>query len=162
MEIILITSQDLNTTKVNTNINMHLDYNFAIPTICSQCCTPLVLSATGIDLFCPNSDSCPAQVIGRLRYYCQRNIGNIVGLSSSTIATFVDKYKINDIADLYNLPFDEIETQDGFGSKSVANLRQSVENSRVMADYKFLTGLAIEGVGIEVAKLICDQLSQNS
>jgi DNA ligase (NAD+) len=56
------------------------------------------------------------------------------------------------------LPFDKIQELEGFGQKSVENLSQSIENSRTIQDFKFLAGLGIDGVGVEVAKLICQKL----
>ncbi len=135
---------------------------FAIPTHCPECNTELKISSTGIDLLCPNSHDCPAQIVGRLSYFCQRNIGNIVGLSQKTLIRFIRDYALHDIPDLYNLPWSEIALQDGFGAKSVQNLQESIESSKKISDYKFLAGLGIEGVGIEVAKLICEHISESS
>jgi DNA ligase (NAD+) len=130
--------------------------NFTIPTRCPQCNTELKLTETGIDLFCPNSDHCPAQVIGRMSYYCQRNLANITGMSDKTILRLNQEFDVADVADLYNLPFDKIATLEGFGQKSADNLKESVEKSREIKDYKFLAGLGIDGIGPEIAKLICE------
>jgi DNA ligase (NAD+) len=129
--------------------------NISIPTNCPSCNTNLQLTETGIDLFCPNFESCPEQVVGRLSYFCGRNLGNITGLSTKQIQKFVELYNVKDICDLYNLPWVEIESLEGFGTKSVENLQQSIENSRDIKDYKFLAGLGIEGIGPEISKLIC-------
>jgi DNA ligase (NAD+) len=133
---------------------------FPIPTNCPECDTELKISNTVIDLYCPNSDGCSAQILGRLSYFCQRNIANIAGLSEKTIAKFIQDYNLHDIPDLYTLPWSQIVLQDGFGAKSVQNLQESIESSKKIADYKFLAGLGIEGVGPEVAKLICEHLSE--
>jgi DNA ligase (NAD+) len=130
--------------------------NFAIPTHCPQCQTLLNLTSTGIDLFCPNVDHCPAQVTGKMAYYCQRNLGNISGMSDKTIDRLILEFDISDIADLYDLPFDKIATLEGFGSKSAQKLQESIEKSRHIKDYKFLAGLGIDGIGPQIAKLICD------
>jgi DNA ligase (NAD+) len=130
--------------------------NFAIPTICPECNTELKLTTTGIDLFCPNSDHCPAQVIGRMAYYCQRNLANIAGMSDKTIMRLNKEFEISDIADLYDLPYEKIASLEGFGQKSADNLRESVQKSREIKDYKFLAGLGIDGIGPEIAKLICE------
>jgi DNA ligase (NAD+) len=130
--------------------------NFSIPTTCPECNTELKLTETGIDLFCPNSDNCPAQIIGRMSYYCQRNLANITGMSDKTILRLNKEYNIADIADLYDLPYEQIANLEGFGVKSMENLKESVEKSREIKDYKFLAGLGIDGIGPEIAKLICE------
>ena len=130
--------------------------NFAIPARCPECNTELKLTSTGIDLFCPNSHHCPAQVIGRMSYYCQRNLANIAGMSDKTILRLNREFDIADVADLYDLPYEQIAALEGFGVKSMENLRQSVEKSRQIKDYKFLAGLGIDGIGPEIAKLVCE------
>lgn len=129
-----------------------------IPSRCPSCSAELIFSDTSVDLICPNTEHCPAQVQGRLSYFCQRNLGNITGLSEKQIEKFSQLFSISDIPDLYDLPFDKIQELEGFGQKSVENLSQAIENSRNIQDYKFLAGLGIDGVGVEVAKLICQKL----
>jgi DNA ligase (NAD+) len=128
------------------------------PTHCPDCNTELIQSKTGIDLVCPNAQGCQAQIVGRLSYFCQRNLGNISGMSDKTLEKFISEFNVRDIADLYDLPWDNIQEMEGFGIKSVENLKESIEKSKQIADYKFLAGLGIEGVGPEVAKLICEIL----
>jgi DNA ligase (NAD+) len=130
--------------------------NFTIPTHCPQCQTELKLTSKGIDLYCPNVEHCPAQVTGRMAYYCQRNLGNIAGMSDKTIDRLIKEFDISDIADLYDLPFDKISSLEGFGYRSAQNLQASVQKSRNIKDYKFLAGLGIDGIGPEIAKLICE------
>jgi DNA ligase (NAD+) len=130
--------------------------NFTIPATCPQCNTKLKLTETGIDLFCPNSDHCPAQIIGRMSYYCQRNLAKITGMSGKTILRLNKEFNVKDIADLYDLPYEQIAILEGFGQKSADNLKESVEKSREIKDYKFLAGLGIDGIGPEIAKLICE------
>jgi DNA ligase (NAD+) len=131
------------------------------PTKCPVCNTDLVLSKTGIDLFCPNNEKCPAQVVQRLSYFCNRDIGNIVGLSDKQIARFVEELDVNDILDLFTLDFEKIEQWEGFGKRSVENLKESiaklVENG--LDDYKLLQALSIEGVGAKTGQLICQSMN---
>lgn len=130
--------------------------NFTIPIHCPQCNAKLQLTSTGIDLFCPNVGHCPAQVTGRMAYFCQRNLGNIAGMSDKTIDRLIKEFQISDIADLYDLPFDKIAMLEGFGAKSAQNLQESIKKSCEIKDYKFLAGLGIDGIGPEIAKLICE------
>jgi DNA ligase (NAD+) len=129
-----------------------------IPTKCPECDSDLILSNTGIDLCCPNTASCPAQVVGRLSYFCGRNLGNITGLSDKTLEKLMTKYKVIDICDLYDLSFVEISNEEGFGARSVEKLQESINNSKTILDYKFLAGLGIDGLGIEMAKVVCEIL----
>jgi DNA ligase (NAD+) len=130
------------------------------PTYCPSCETKLEISDTGVDIYCPNITSCHDQVVGRLVYYCQRNMANITGLSDKIVEKFIQEYDVHDVYDLYRLPWDQIRTLEGFGEKSVENLSKSVANSKHMQDYRFLSALGIDGVGPEVAKLICEKLNE--
>jgi DNA ligase (NAD+) len=123
---------------------------------CPSCGTDIILSKTGVDAICPNENGCKDQIILRMAYFCQRNNANITGLSDKLLERFVDEFGIHDIYDIYQLPFDKIALLDGFGEKSASNLKKSLENAMEFEDWKFLASLGIDGVGPEVAKLICE------
>jgi DNA ligase (NAD+) len=144
--------------QVLTNLRAKNLSGFDSPIYCPCCKTKLVKSKTEVDLYCPNAENCPDQILGRLAYFSQRNIGNIKGFSRQNIKKFMEIFKIKDIYDLYNLPFSEIFELDGFGQKSVENLKDSLQESREISAEKFLAGLSIEGVGVEVAKLILQKI----
>ncbi|NJS41263.1 hypothetical protein HC766_02675 [Candidatus Gracilibacteria bacterium] len=122
--------------KHNKNANTDSSGKFKIPNKCPSCATQLIKTQTKIDLLCPNIDTCPAQIIGRLSYFSSRNLANIVGLSEKIIERFIDEYKVSDIPDLYNLPWDQIKELEGFGSKSVENLQKAIDNSKKISDVK--------------------------
>lgn len=142
----------------NLRLENHPHPKLPYPRLCPSCDTELKKSSTDIDLVCPNQEHCPAQVVGRLSYFCQRNIGNITGLSEKQIEKFVEKFGMSDIPDIFDLPFEEIQTMEGFGKKSIENLQLSINKAREIPDYRFLAGLGIEGIGVENAKLICEKL----
>ncbi len=129
---------------------------FQVPIFCPSCETKLILTATEIDLICPNSQSCPAQILGKLSYFCSRNIANITGLSQKILVKLIKNFQVQNLADLYDLPFEKIKALEGFGELSATNLTKSIEKSRTISDYKFLAGLGIESIGPENAKLICE------
>ncbi|GAB4146514.1 MAG: hypothetical protein OHK0017_07080 [Patescibacteria group bacterium] len=147
--------------QVLTNLRVQEAELFVPPTECPACGVKLELSSTGVDLICLNTQNCKPQIVKRLAYFCQRNLGNITGLSEKQLEKFVDEFGIHDIADLYALPWEKIREMEGFGNKSVQNLQESVEKSKHILDYKFLAGLGIDGIGPEVAKLICDRINQS-
>lgn len=128
------------------------------PTTCPSCSTELLKSETGVDLYCPNTDNCRTQIILRLSYYAQRSIANINGLSEKIIEKLVDELGVKDVQDLYKLDYDKIFIMEGFGKKSVDNLKESIKQSRTIEAHKFLAGFGVEGIGPEVAKLILSKL----
>jgi DNA ligase (NAD+) len=133
------------------------------PQKCPSCNTELILSKTQTDLFCPNSDNCPAQVLGRLTYFTQRNIGNITGLSEKNLEKFINELNVTDIPDLFTIDWDLVVRWDGFGKQSVTNLFNSIQKTKEgLKDYRFIAGLGIDGVGIEVAKLIASEIAKKA
>jgi DNA ligase (NAD+) len=142
--------------KILENLRSKKAKKVGIPTHCPSCNFELVTSKTGVDLVCKNYN-CKEQVVARLSYFTSRGIANIDGLSEKNIEKFVELYGISDVADLYDLPYDKIFELEGYGKKSVDNLQESVNNSRVIDDYKLLAGMGIEGVGLEVSKLIINK-----
>lgn len=144
----------------NLRSEILLDGQLVSPVNCPSCGTKLVLSSTGVDLLCPNSRDCPAQILGRLSYFTQRDIGNIAGLSQKHLEKFVETLGVRDIPDLFRLPYDTIAGMDGFGVKSASNIQNAIQQAQEIPDYKFLAGLSIEGIGLEAAKLICHSLWQ--
>jgi DNA ligase (NAD+) len=123
-------------------------------TNCPSCNTILQSTQTNIDLFCPNREHCPAQIKLRIAYYCSRGFANISGLSEKTIEKFIEQYNVSDFTDLYSLNFNDISTLEGFGEKSADNFKTNIEKSRHIDDYKLISALSIEGIGIENSKLI--------
>jgi DNA ligase (NAD+) len=146
--------------QVLENLRINGAKPFTSPSHCPECQHDLEQSPTGIDLLCPNTESCKAQVVGRLSYYTGRNLGNITGLSEKNLERFMNEFGVLDIPDLFNLPYEKIRELEGFGEKSAENLEKSVENAKQLPDYKFLAGLGIDGIGPEVAKLICQNLDK--
>jgi DNA ligase (NAD+) len=146
--------------QVLTNLRGEKFAAIEIPNNCPSCNTRLETTKTGVDLYCPNTETCHDQVLLRMVYYTQRNMANIVGLSEKIIERFIAEYDIHDIYDLYTLPWDEIKNLEGFGEKSVENLKAAVEEAKKIPDYTFLASLGIEGVGVEVAKLIVENITK--
>jgi DNA ligase (NAD+) len=146
---------------VNILENLRVANEPRIPIVsnCPVCGTGLEKTKTEIDYFCPNKLDCKDQIKLRLAYYCSRSVANIDGLSDKTIEKLISILDIKDIADLYTLDYKTIEGLEGFGDKSIYNLKTQILKASNLLDYKFLTGLGIEGVGAENAKIITKYLN---
>ena len=79
---------------------------------------------------------------------------NIDGLGDETIRLFYDLGFLRDIADIYNLNYDEISKIEGYGEKSVENLKKGIEESKLNSFQKVLLGLGIRYVGESASKKI--------
>ena len=126
---------------------------YVIPTKCPVCGAKLVHLDDGVALRCINP-MCPAQIKEGLAHFASRNAMNIDGLGPKIIQQLWDKQLIHDVADLYQLTYDQLLTLDKFGDKSANNLLTSIDNSRNNSVERLLFGLGIRHVGAKAARQI--------
>ena len=58
------------------------------------------------------------------------------------------------ISDIYNLDFDSMESMDGFGKRSVENLRSAIDRSKAKPLSRLIFALGIKYVGETTAKIL--------
>ena len=126
---------------------------YVIPTKCPVCGSALVHLDDEVALRCINP-MCPAQIREGLAHFASRNAMNIDGLGPKIIQQLWDKQLIHDVADLYQLTYDQLLTLDKFGDKSANNLLTSIDNSRNNSVERLLFGLGIRHVGAKAARQI--------
>jgi DNA ligase (NAD+) len=119
---------------------------------CPECSTPLVRKEGEAQHYCPNTESCPPQVSGRIEHYISRKAMDIAGMGSETVQLFVEKGLIKHPGDLYSLTFDELIVLEGFKEKSVQNILDGILQSKEVPFERVLFGLGIRHVGATVAK----------
>lgn len=121
-------------------------------THCPECHSHLVREEGEAHHFCPNQDSCPPQVIGRIQHFVSRKAMNIDGIGEETVAQLVSEGVISTLADLYDLTREPLLALDRMADKSVDNLLAGVEASKQVPFERVLFGLGIRFVGETVAK----------
>ena len=119
---------------------------------CPECATSLVRKEGEAQHYCPNTDSCPPQVSGRIEHFISRKAMDIAGMGSETVQLFVEKGLIRHPGDLYSLTFDELIELEGFKEKSVQNILEGILQSKEVPFERVLFGLGIRHVGATVAK----------
>ena len=107
-------------------------------------------------LYCMNPE-CQAKHVKSFALFVSRDALNIDGLSEATLEKFIARGFIHKYRDIFHLDFyqEEIQTMEGFGEKSYANLIASVDKARSTTLAKVVYGLGIAGIGLANAKLIC-------
>ena len=124
------------------------------PEICPECNSKLEKLESEANYFCTNYIDCRPQAIGRIQHFVSRKAMNIDGLGDETIRLFYDLGFLRDIADIYNLNYDEISKIEGYGEKSVDNLRVGIEESKLNPFQKVLFAIGIRYVGESASKII--------
>jgi DNA ligase (NAD+) len=119
---------------------------------CPECETPLVRNEGEALHFCPNTEGCPPQIIGRIQHFISRKAMDIEGLGGETVALLVKENLIEDYADLYVLKKEDILPLERMAEKSAENLIQGIEASKDVPFERVLFGLGIRYVGETIAK----------
>ena len=123
---------------------------FSMPDRCPSCGEPVSYNAEeGAATRCNNS-RCPAQLSRGIEHFASKNAMNIDGLGPQIVEALLRDKLIADVADLYELTADKIESMERMGEKSAANLIAAIENSKSAGLERLIYALGIRNVG-EVA-----------
>ncbi len=130
---------------------------YPTPTNCPCCNAPLVKPEGEVVLYCSNTKTCPAQIKGKIEFWCSKDGMDIDGLGEAIVDDAVEKGIIKDIADIYNLTEEDLMKLDLIKEKSAQNLLKSISDSKSRPLKRFLTSLSIKLVGKETAELIANE-----
>ncbi len=126
-----------------------------MPERCPACGEPVAQPDGEVAYYCTNS-ACPAQLVRAVEHFVSRGAMDIAGFGIRQAELFVERGLIKDLADIYTLPWDQIQALDGYGERRVANLRAAVDASKQRPLARLLTALGIRGVGSTVAEALAD------
>jgi len=131
---------------------------FKMITNCPICNTPLKRIEGEANHYCLNED-CPAKKIELLIHFVSRKAMNIDGLGERIVEDFYNYGYIKQIPDIYDLEKhkEELMELEGFGSKSINNLLESIEKSKQQSLDKLLFALGIRHVGEKGAKILAQK-----
>lgn len=120
--------------------------------VCPECEAKLIRRDGEVQHFCPNEKTCPPQVKGKIEHFIARKAMNIDGLGSETVDLLFSKGLIKNVADLYDLRFDQVIDLDRMAEKSVNNLLKGIKESIQIPFERVLFAVGIRFVGETVAK----------
>ena len=105
---------------------------------------------------CTGELACPYQQVQRLIHFVGREAFDIEGLGSRHIAEFWQEGLVKEPADIFHLKNreDALETREGWGAQSVANLLRAIEERRRIGLDRFIYALGIRQVGQATARLL--------
>lgn len=127
------------------------------PKNCPSCGSPIVKPVGEAVYRCVNIN-CPAQVVERINHFASKDAMDIRGLGEATVKRFYKLGILKSIPDIYRLPFDKIKNLEGFGEKSVENLKKAIEESKNRPIYRLIYGLSIRYVGLTTAKTLAKEI----
>jgi DNA ligase (NAD+) len=123
------------------------------PKHCPSCGTELFKSEDEAAWRCININ-CPAQVLERLIHFASKDAMDIRGLGTAIIEKFYTLALLTSIPQIYQLDYEAIGQLEGFGKKSIDNLRRAIENSKKQPLHRLIYALGIRYVGETMAKTL--------
>lgn len=118
------------------------------PERCPACGAELARLEQEVALRCPNRFGCPAQRKAALEFFSRRSALDIDGLGAKTLSQLVDRGLVRDVADLYDLRYEQLLELDGYADESARKLVEGIARSRETATLeRLLVGVGIPLVG---------------
>lgn len=130
---------------------------FEFITRCPECGTELVKYEGEARHYCPNSSSCPPQIVGRIVHFISRKAMNIEGLGDETVQLLYDYGLVHDISDLYTLKRADLVRLPRLGEKSADNILRNIEASKQVPFARVLFAIGIRFIGETTAKILARQ-----
>jgi DNA ligase (NAD+) len=148
------------------------EHAFVMPTRCPSCGTTLAPAKEGdVDVRCPNSRSCPAQLRERVFHVASRGAFDIEALGWEAAASLLDAGVLTDEGDLFALDADDLRRVPQFvlstGSKVKGRTREAgelnavgenlllnLEKAKDTALWRVIVALSIRHVGPSAARAL--------
>ncbi len=136
---------------------------FVMPTNCPECASELrAITAGDVDIRCPNTQSCPAQLRERIYYIGSRAALDIdvLGLEAA-IALLADQI-ITDESDLFDLTTESLTRsefftkKDGSTGKNTEKLLAALEVAKTRPLWRIIVALSIRHVGPTAAQSLAN------
>jgi DNA ligase (NAD+) len=144
--------------KALTAIRTGTEIDIEFPTTCPACGTALVKPIEEAVWRCPNVD-CSAQTIERIIHFASKDAMDIRGFGEANIQKFYAMGILTSVPGIYQLPFETIKQQGGFGAKSIQNLSEAIEKSKQQPLYRLINALGIRYVGETTAKVLAKSVT---
>ena len=132
---------------------------FVMPTQCPECGSTLrAMSQGDVDIRCPNTQSCPAQLRERIYYIGSRAALDIDVLGYEAAVALLDAKIITDESDLFDLTAQKLATSDFFTKKdgtqaaNVEKLLAALDEAKTRPLWRTLVALSIRHVGPTAAQ----------
>ena len=134
---------------------------FVMPTKCPECGSVLRAITEGdVDIRCPNTQSCPAQLRERIYYIGSRAALDIDVLGYEAAVALLDAKIITDESDLFAVTKEKLMTsefftkKDGEAGANVEKLLAALEGAKSRPLWRILVALSIRHVGPTAAQAL--------
>ena len=134
---------------------------FVMPTHCPECGSELrAISQGDVDIRCPNTQSCPAQLRERIYYIGSRAALDIDVLGYEAAVALLEAKIITDESDLFDLTSEKLAgseffmKKDGSAGANTAKLLAALEEAKTRPLWRTIVALSIRHVGPTAAQAL--------
>ena len=139
---------------------------FVMPTKCPECGSTLrAMSEGDVDIRCPNTQKCPAQLRERIYYIGSRAALDIDVLGYEAAVALLEAKIIVDESDLFDLTPEKLSTsefftkKDGTAGANVAKLIKALEEAKTRPLWRTIVALSIRHVGPTAAQALSNHFA---
>ena len=129
---------------------------YTLPEKCPVCGAATIRYADEAATRCTNVD-CPAQLKRNIIHFASKGAMNIDGMGEAVVTALIDSHLIKNVADIYDLTVQRLETLERFGKKSAENLVKAIEASKNAPLDRVIFAVGIRNIGQAAAKLLCER-----
>lgn len=122
------------------------------PQVCPECGSKVVKFEGEVAYRCINN-SCPAQIVEKLRYVVSKGKFDIQGMGDEIIEKLFELGYVRDISDIFTLNSKKLFLA-GVGEKNSLKIEKAINDAKVIEYDRFITALGIRYVGEQTAKIL--------
>ncbi|MNZ25635.1 DNA ligase [compost metagenome] len=128
-----------------------------IPTVCPCCDSPLSKrDEEGIELYCTNMVTCPAQVINRMAYFVSRDGIDVKHLGPAAVESLIASGSLGSFSSLFHLSEEDFYAA-GLGESMTDKIMASIQRSKTLPFWKVLRAIGIPEVGDSTARVLASE-----
>lgn len=124
-----------------------------VPTKCPCCREALSKHGDGVELFCTNTVTCPAQVIGRMVYFVSRDGIDVKNLGPAAVEALTAAGVLGSFSSLFYLGEGDFYAA-GFSEAMTDKIMSSIDRAKKLPFYKALRAVGIPDVGDSTARAL--------
>lgn len=127
------------------------------PKNCPVCRSELYKEETEAVWRCINIE-CEAQVVEKMIHFVSKDAMDIKSFGEANVRKFYELGLLQDIPGIYRLDYEQIGKLEGFGKKSLDNLKTAIEASKKQPLHRLVYALGIRFVGETTAKTLANSV----
>lgn len=131
------------------------EQRIVFPVNCPVCHHPLFKPEEEAVWRCININ-CEAQVVERIIHFVSKDAMDIKSFGEANVRRFYTAGLLKNVPGIYELNFEALGQMEGFGKKSIENLKAAVEASKSQPLHRLIYALGIRYVGETTAKTLAN------